>query len=278
MGGESENQLSGIEKGLVLEYLIDGKAPLTLKLLEEGSSLSGKKPASFLFTLKPRNEQQNAVDFGGFLLLNDRSKKATFFLKKRVRVQFYYNRLALFFDSEVSYGRSGFALKIPEVIYRVCDKAGDEKNTEFSLSLSCQHEGKNGKSSDVDCDFDERFKLFRAYDFKDAVNGYLFQNNDEFEDFEIFSGRLHAPVVIYFDSERIVFAFKKDDISLVDGSEYSLLMRFPLPGPVRERTVRMKCLVDQMFANYSRGRICAAATISSICEEDRRFLGDKVRR
>ncbi|MBR1722375.1 MAG: hypothetical protein IJ727_07850 [Treponema sp.] len=274
MDGESETQLTGIEKEMVLEYLMDGKAPLTLKVLESGGTAPVEKSPSFLFTLKSRNERPGKMEPEEGLLLNDREKKATFFLKKQVRVHFYFNKLALFFDSTVFYGKSGFNIKFPDVIHKVGEKNSAEKKSDFSLSLSYQLDGKN---SDVDCDFDERFKLFRAYDFKDAVNGYLFQN-DEFEDFEVFSGRFHAPVVIYFDSERIVFAFKKEEISLVDGSEYSLLLRFPLSGPVRERTVRMKCLVDQMFANYSRGRICAAATISSICEEDRRFLGDKVRR
>ena len=62
MDGESETQLTGIEKEMVLEYLMDGKAPLTLKVLESGGTAPVEKSPSFLFTLKSRTERPGKME------------------------------------------------------------------------------------------------------------------------------------------------------------------------------------------------------------------------
>ena len=60
------------------------------------------------------------------------------------------------------------------------------------------------------------------------------------------------------------------------GSEYALLLRFPISGPVKERKVYASCVIDRIYESFECGRLCACAVFSSIREEDERFLEDKM--
>ncbi|MBB5225608.1 hypothetical protein DYE50_06910 [Treponema ruminis] len=268
-----KSELTGIERQLVLEYLMDGNAPVTLTLIkEESSAPSDSAPISAIFPVALRAEQLKVLN-QGIILLKNVPESASVFLGQTVKVQFYFNKLALYFVTKVQRVSAGFALVIPSVISKVPDKKSQEKSG-FAVVLFYKNGSKSGQKIDIHCDFDERFPLFVRSDFKKIVDRYLSEKKSE--QVESIADRIHAPKVIYLDSRRIVFAAKKTDMSLTQGCEYALLLRFPIAGPIKERKVYLTCIVDEMFENYECNRLCACAKFSSIREEDERFLSDKI--
>lgn len=268
-----KTELTGIERQLVLEYLMDGNSPVTLTLIkEENDSSHDTAPVSAVFPVALRAEQLKVFN-QGIILLKNAPESASVFLGKAVKVQFYFNRLALYFVSRVQSVSAGLALVIPSVISKIEDKISSS-NSGFSIVVFYENGSKNGQKIDIRCRFDERFPLFVKSDFKKIVDRYLSEKVQE--EVESIEGRLHAPKVIYLDSRSIVFAAKKSEMSLAHGRQYALLLRFPIAGPIKERKVFLTCIIEDMFENYDCNRLCACARFSSIREEDERFLSDKI--
>ena len=267
--------LTGIERQLVLEYLIDGNAPVTLREISRGE---GEKVSSVssVFPLALRSEQIKVLD-QGIILLKNPPGKAFSFEEKLVRVQFYFNKLALFFDTKVQLVSAGLALVIPSVICKIVDKPSLPK-TAFSVTVYYESSSKKGGASshktDISCDFDNAYPLFVSSPFMDVVNRYLSEKKED--EAESIEGRIHAPKLIYFDRQRMVFAAKKKDMPFSAGAEYAVLVRFPLKGPIKERKVYLSCVIEDLYESFDRSCLCACASVSSIREEDARFLEDKV--
>lgn len=259
-----KKDLTGIERQLVLEYLMDGNSPLTLTLLE--------KQVSAVFPVAIRAEQLTVLD-QGIILLQNVPEYAEGFAGQSVRVQFYFNKLALFFDSKVQRVSAGLALVIPSVISKIEDPVPEEKSG-FSVVVYYENGSKTGQKIDIHCELDESFPLFVKSDCKSCVDKYLSSKSEE--KVESIEGRIHAPKVIYLDSERIVFGARKNDMPFSHGCEYAVLLRFPIAGPIKERKVYLSCIIEEMFENYECNRLCACAKFTSIREEDARFLGDKI--
>lgn len=270
----AKNELTGIERQLVLEYLMDGNAPVTLTLIKEENSsfAAGQEPVSAVFPVAVRAEQLKVFN-QGIILLRNAPESANVFVGKMVKVQFYFNKLALFFITKVQRVSAGLALVIPSVILKIEDSKPAEKSG-FSVILYYENGSKNAQKIDIRCDFDERFPLFVKSDYKKIVDRYL--SEKVLEQVESIEGRIHAPKVIYLDSQRIVFAAKKSDMPLSHGCEYAVLMSFPIAGPIKERKVYISCIIEEMFENYECSRLCACARFSSIREEDARLLSDKI--
>ena len=175
----TQNDLTGIERQLVLEYLIDGNAPVTITQEESDAAATGKA-VSRIFPVAVRAEQMTVLN-QGIILLKDAPESVQYFDGKRVRVQFYFNKLGLYFTSTVKRTRHALALVIPDVISRIRDaeppqssdmscvlyfEAGKEKRT-GALHVDCRTESPYSlftvpKWSDVDCSgWASRLKAYR---------------------------------------------------------------------------------------------------------------------
>lgn len=268
-------ELTGIERQLVLEYLMDGNAAVTLSFAKNADDYAGdKNVVSAEFPVALRAEQLMVLEQGVILLKNVPAAAADF-EGKTVKVQFYFNRLSLFFFSKVQRVSAGLALVVPSVISKSEDRQVSERS---GLSVTVYYETalqkKLNQKIDISCDFDSRFPLFVRSDYKKIVDSYL--SGPENRKKDAIENRAYAPLVIYLDSERILFGARKSDMPFSSGVEYAVLVRFPIAGPIKERKVYFTCLVDEMFENYECNRLCACARISSIREEDNRFMSDKV--
>ena len=254
----AKNELTGIERTLVISYLVDGNVPLTLCASNEEFSISG---------------EQTKVLEQGIVVIQDSDAALEKFENRDVRIRFYFNKLALYFTARLQRSSAGLALVIPETIYKLDEKI-ERISGEFSVSIFYSGANKSGQKNEIECDFDERFPIFVRDDYKARIEKYLSEalpvKNEAIE------GRIHAPKVIYADSQRIVFAARKIDMPLTLDSKYELLLKFPIDGPLRERKVSLSCVVENMFENYDCDRRCACANFFSVREEDRRFLGDKM--
>ena len=139
----AKNELTGVERQLVLDYLVDGNAPLTISLEKEDSSGSlGQEPVQPVFPLALKAEQIQVLE-QGIILLKNAPESASLFLGRVVRVQFYFNKLALYFITKVQAVPAKkskpeepvtLALVIPVSIFKVEDKKNLEKSG-FSVTV-----------------------------------------------------------------------------------------------------------------------------------------------
>lgn len=109
------NVLTGIERELVLQYLIDGNVPVTVtpieKNLDKQSEDAIRPPISTIFPVALKGEQIQVLK-QGIILLTNPPKSFENFKSSKVRVEFYFNRLGLYFNTEIKEVSSGLALVI----------------------------------------------------------------------------------------------------------------------------------------------------------------------
>ena len=113
-----KNELTGIERQLVLQYLVDGNVPVTVTevktAVEDNEKI--KSLTSGVFPVALPGEQMTVLDQGIILLQNPPEAVKTFDGKK-VKVQFYFNKLGLYFETEIKKIKSGaLAIVIPALI------------------------------------------------------------------------------------------------------------------------------------------------------------------
>ena len=207
-------ELTGIERQLVLQYLIDGNVPVTVtelpenkkksesesnhylenstnseleanlakdsklaletpntlseeeeqkdKTLEKFCEMHVKPLVSGVFPVAIRSEQMTVLD-QGIIVLQNPPETVKSFDGKIVRVQFYFNRLGLYFDTQIKSIKSGaLALAIPKSIKKVEETA--KKNPgEFNAVIYIGNSG-----GDVKCGFSEDYPLFCAPKWSDV--------------------------------------------------------------------------------------------------------------
>lgn len=314
---KDSTQLTGIERQLVLQYLMDANVPVTVteepdfaseKDLEDKKA--DKEPeirtvASGVFPVALPGEQLTVLD-QGIILLKNPPESVKVFNGKRVRVQFYFNRLGLYFITTVKNVKSGLALVIPAVINKIQEKKS-VASEKFS-ALLCFSTSNSSSGTSVNCGFLEDYRLFVSPKWSDIeeenqieAKNYLerfvmlfrsvgkamgnglffisvvrFLSDKKTDAVSSVEGRKNPPKIIYIDGERLVFAANKEDILLKKGEEYSVVLSFPIErGPVKERTVYAIFIVEDVFEDSQQKKACAVCTYTDIKKEDVRYLEDK---
>ncbi|MBQ9205974.1 MAG: hypothetical protein IJ158_04610 [Treponema sp.] len=264
----AKNELTGIERKLVIDYLIQKNPAITVHPAETADF----KKTALSFPLVFQTDELAILE-PGIILLKERDAYSAL-EGEQIRIQFYYNKLALYFVGTIQKSSAGLAIVIPEVIYKFEEKSQNAPK-EFSVTVFFKSSLKNEQATEITCMFDERFPLFVQDDSQSRIERFLGEKHAEHA--ESIEGRFHAPSVIFIDCQTIVFAAKKSDMCVSLGSEYNLAFRFPIAGPIKERKICLSCTVEHMFESYDCDRLCALARFSSIREEDRRFLEDKMK-
>lgn len=303
------SELTGIERQLVLEYLMDGNVPVTVTPIEKKASSDESVPASSagVFPVALRAEQMTVLD-QGIILLKNAPGSIKQFAGKDVRVQFYFNKLGLYFISQMKQVSSGLALVIPAKINHVDDKPEDDDHS-FSVILYYEA-GKKANSVHIDCTPEKGYRLFETPRWSDVdevdqkkaksylekivaasregkqnigngvhlipVVRYLAHAEKKVSSIQ---DRANPPSVLYIDHERVVFGAEKKNMILEAGCEYALKIGFPIEaGPVKERSVYVTAAVEQFYDSDDEERTCAVCRYTSIKEEDVRFLYEKVKK
>ena len=295
--------LTGIERQLVLQYLIDGNVPVTVTPLEgKHDDEKIKSLSSVVFPVALKAEQITVSD-KGIILLKNPPQAVTHFAGKHVRVEFYFNRVGLFFTTDMRSSKYGLALVIPEAIRRIQDV---EAKQEYDFFASVFYSCSNKSVVNFDCIPCAGYELFarpiwssiplenqrtaktyleafvaEAKKEKNAGNGlqlisicrYL---SEKKEGLESFSGGIKPLDILYVDHERIVFGSCNENFSLMHGAEYALKMSFALKaGPVAVREVVATCVPAKVYRSAEATRACADCAYTSLQEEDRRFMYEK---
>ena len=305
------NELTGIERKLVLQYLMDANVPVTLteekeetgsENQEQQREVKVRSAASGIFPVALPGEQMTVLD-QGIILLQNLPESIKSFDGKKVRVQFYFNRLGLYFITDVKSVKSGLALVIPSCINKIEEK---EKKQAFALTALLYYSSQ--ESGALKCSFLQDYPLFVSPKWSDVPEEVQLKAKSYLEKFVMecrsdgksignglflisvvrylssqiqksnssIEGRKENPFIIYLDEQRIVFAGNADDIILKPGCEYSLVLGFPiLNGPIKERAIYSNFKADNVFFDEENKKYCAVCSFTNIKEEDARYIEDK---
>lgn len=313
MEKRQNNELTGIERELVLQYLIDGNVPVTVTELNDSSVKQKKTAFSAVFPVALEAKHLTVLK-QGIILLDNPPLEVKNFLSKDVKVQFYFNKLGLYFVTQIKETLSGkLALVIPQKIQKIQEKK-EENHSSFSaiFYFSANQSSSNQKNeTSFKCAFSDDFPLFiqpkwssieeekqeiaKSY-LKKIVNECKSNNennrilgnglflinickylSEEEKTYKAISGRKNPLKIIYIDSSKIVFAGLKDDFIPESETEYSILLSFPIfQGPIKERIIYSNLKFENIFYDDKKEKFTTVAAFSNIKEEDSRFLEDKM--
>lgn len=300
------NSLTGIERELVLQYLIDGNVPVTVTPVEpvqtENAEDEIKPASSAVFPIALKGEQIKVLK-QGIILLTNPPRTVKNFQTKKVRVEFYFNRLGLYFETELKEISSGLALVIPSKIFRISEL---EKSRPLDFSAVLFYSCSEKTDVHIPCYPLENYRLFSKPIWSDvpeelqhktksyleqfivharkqgtAGNGlqlipvcrYLAEAREKMQEIE---GRSNPLDIIYADYERIVFASLQSNMHLDSGAEYALEMFFPVESNViKVRKLFLTCCVEALYYDDNKKFAAAVCRYTSIKEEDIRFLYEK---
>lgn len=301
-----KKQLSGIERELVLQYLIDGNVPVTLTPLSDNASLNNSSPQSLTSAVFPvaLKAEKLKTSKSGIISLENVPQSVLDFAGKKVKVEFYFNRVGLYFYSDVKETSGGLELQLPDTINYIEDVSENKKydftaslyyecRTQSDVNLSCipwnqsplfmrpvwkniplQNQQKAKKYLEL---FVEQAKVE-----KNAGNGIQlipvcnYLTFTEEHKMEALQDRLKPLVILYVDHERIVLGSEAKGFTLMAGTEYAVKMSFSLKeGPIGSRDVFVTCKVNKIYNDVQGTKFCADCVYTSVQEEDLRFLYEK---
>lgn len=297
-------KLSGIERELVLQYLIDGNVPVTLTPVEEENDDEIiKSLTSQIFPVALKGEHLK-VKKDGEILLENPPQAVINFSNKTVKVEFYFNRVGLFFISTVKETKSGLSLSIPDEINRIIDVV-EEKKYDFSALI--YFECKTRKDLNVRCVPCEDIELFKrpvwkiiplekqkiakellenfveqAKKEKNAGNGiqlipvckYLSQDYKPV--MQSMQDRQKDLTILFVDHERLVLGMESTDCTYFLNEEYGIKLSFLIKaGPILSRDIFVTCVVNKIYRSNDGKLSCVDLKYTTMQEEDMRFLYEK---
>jgi len=299
------NDLSAIERELVLQYLMDGNIPVTLTPVKEETDSSDEVQSvpSAIFPIALKAEHIK-VSKSGKILLENPSQSVQGFASKKVKVEFYFNRVGLFFYSEVVEGTDGLSIIIPEKISRIQETVEEAKydfkallyfdfNTKKDVQTQCipwKYENLFSRpvwksipleNQKIAKEYLEAF-VNQAKIEKNAGNGiqlipicnYLTMN--EAVEVKSVEGRKEPLFVLYVDHERIVLGYEQKDYNFLKNQEFGVRLSFSLKaGPILTRDIFVTGRVNNIYETADKTKGCVDIAYTTLQEEDLRFLYEK---
>lgn len=302
----TDSTLTGIERELVVQYLIDGNVPVTITPLDPVYNDDEKElhPVnSQIFPVAIKGENLT-VKKNGTIILDNPGTSVKNFLNKDVKVEFYFNRVGLYFNSKLSAKKEVYSVSIPDVIYRIADVV-EEKTYDFCGVF--YYECRTGKDLNLLCLPWENVELFNRPAWKtiplenqkkakellekfvaaaklekNAGNGIQLIPVCNYLTFarpvkvESLQDRIKPLNILYVDHQRIVIALDRINYTFVQNDEYGLKLSFTLKkGPVMTRDIFVTCLVNKIYSLENDERVCVDFRYTTIQEEDLRFIYEK---
>ena len=302
-----QKSLTGIERTLVVQYLTDGNVPVTLAPIEE--NLNGDEIihslTSQIFPLAIKGENVQ-ISKKGEIILENPPETVRRFINKAVRVEFYFNRVGLYFISKVEENddNENLSISIPPVIDRIIDTV-EEKKYDFSALI--YFECKTRKELNIKCVPDSQIELFvrpawkiiplenqkaakaLLEDFieeakveKNAGNGiqlvpvckYLTEKKQE--GLEAMQDRPEELSILFVDHERLVLGMTSKACTFFKNEEYGIKLIFSIKkGPILTRDIFVTGLVNKIYRSKDGSLSCVDFKYTTMQEEDLRFLYEK---
>ncbi len=304
------DKLTGIERELVLQYLIDGNVPVTLTPIEEALSSDKEKTegeirslTSQVFPVAIKGEHIK-VKKNGTILLENPAQAIKSFADKQVKVEFYFNRVGLYFISPVTASKKGLTLAIPDQIERIADI---EEDSDYDFSSVIYFDCKARRDLNLKCIPAEGIELFvrpvwkiiplenqkkakelleqfveQAKQEKNAGNGiqlipvckYLTENHKA--GLEAMENRVKPFSILFVDHERLVVGMESQFCTFFENEEYGIKLSFSIKrGPILTRDIFVTSLVNKIYRSADGLHSCVDFRYTTLQEEDMRFLYEK---
>lgn len=304
------DKLTGIERELVLQYLIDGNVPVTLTPIEDNIS-SDKEEfegeirslTSQIFPVAIKSENMK-VKKDGMILLENPAQAIKNFANKKVKVEFYFNRVGLYFISPVTVTKKGLTLAIPDQIERIADI---EEDSDYEFSSVIYFDCKSRRDLNLKCIPTEGIELFvrpvwkiialeyqqkakelleqfveQAKQEKNAGNGiqlipvckYLSEPHKT--GLEAMENRVKPFSILFVDHERLVVGMETSSCTFFENEEYGIKLSFSIKrGPILTRDIFVTSLVNKIYRSADGLYSSVDFRYTTLQEEDLRFLYEK---
>lgn len=297
------DDLTGIERDLVLQYLIDGNIPVTLTPTEDKNNKSIHSLTSQIFpiALKPDNIK---VEKNGKIKLLNPSQSVRGFSGKLVKVEFYFNRVGLYFISKVEEENNELAIIVPSSISRIKDLVDE---TDYSFSAFLYMDCKNKKSmslkaipwgneelftrpvwKSIPLDNQKEAKSYLEKFVEDSKKEKLIGNGiqlipicnyltyKEEKKMEAMENRRKPLSILYVDHERIVFGSDNKDEVIEKNDEYGIKLSFSIKNsPILSRDIFVVCSINKIYTSNDNSKNCYDCIYTTIQEEDLRYIFEK---
>ncbi|MBR1640505.1 MAG: hypothetical protein IJ688_14080 [Treponema sp.] len=300
-----QKSLTGIERTLVVQYLTDGNVPVTLTPIED--SLNSDEIihslTSQIFPVAIKGEQVQ-ISHKGEIVLENPPQAIKKFANKNVKVEFYFNRVGLYFISKVRDEEEGLVISIPPVIDRILDTV-EEKKYDFSALI--YFECKTKKELNIKCIPDTGLELFvrpawkiiplenqksakallesfveEAKIEKNAGNGIQlvpvckYLTEPKAERVEAMQDRPEEPSILFVDHERLVLGMTSKACTFFKNEEYGIKLIFSIKkGPILTRDIFVTGIVNKIYRSTDGNLSCVDFKYTTMQEEDLRFLYEK---
>lgn len=300
-----QKSLTGIERTLVVQYLTDGNVPVTLTPVDESLNndeiIHSLTSQIFPLAIKGENVQ---ISHKGELIFENPPQSINRFINKNVKVEFYFNRVGLYFISKVRDEDNGLVISIPAVIDRIIDTV-EEKNYDFSALI--YFECKSKKELNIKCVPDSDIELFvrpawkiiplenqksakelleafveEAKIEKNAGNGIQlipvckYLTEEKIERVEAMENRPEEPSILFVDHERLVLGMTSKACTYFKNEEYGIKLIFSIKkGPILTRDIFVTGIVNKIFRSRDGKLSCVDFRYTTMQEEDLRFLYEK---
>ena len=301
-----QNKLTGIERELVLQYLIDGNVPVTLTPFDENLDKDSEvihSLTSQIFPIAIKGEDVK-VNKDGTILLENPPQAVVNFANKVVKCEFYFHKVGLYFISDVTETKDGLALVLPKEIERIIDEADDKK---YNFSALMYFDCKTRKDLNISCVPYAYLELFSRpvlkiipienqkkakellEDFvkaakveKNAGNGIQlipickYLTEAKTDAVEAMEGRIRPLSILFVDHERLVLGMDSKLCTFFLNDEFGFKLSFSLNnGPVLSRDIFVTATVNKLYRSKDNNLSCVDFTYTSIQEEDLRFIYEK---
>ena len=304
------DKLTGIERELVLQYLIDGNVPVTLTPVEEELTSNSEDTegeirslTSQIFPVAIKGEHMK-VKKNGDILLENPAQSIKSFANKQVKVEFYFNRVGLYFISPVTATKKGLTLAIPDQIERIADV---EEDSDYDFSAVIYFDCKSRRDLNLKCIPTEGVELFvrpvwksialeyqkkakellelfveQAKQEKNAGNGIQlipvckYLTEPQKTGLEAMENRIKPFSILFVDHERLVVGMETQSCTFFENEEYGIKLSFSIKrGPILTRDIYVTSLVNKIYRSADGLHSCVDFRYTTLQEEDLRFLYEK---
>mgnify|MGYP007069931327 CR=1 FL=1 len=301
-----KNNLSGIERELVIQYLIDGNVPVTLTPVGQDESERDDVIHSLpsqIFPIAIKGENLKVAKSGKILLENP-PQSVISFEGKKVKVEFYFNRVGLFFISELSHTSKGFFIAVPKEIERIVDI---EDHVDYDFSAVIYFDCKTQRDLNTLCIPHKEIELFTrpawkiiklekqqlakelleefveaAKTEKNVGNGIQlipickYLSESEVVTILAMEGRQLPLNILYVDHDRLVLGLETKNCTYFLNDEYGIKMSFSIKNsPILSRDIFVMGTVNKIYRSFDGNFSAVDFKYTNIQEEDLRFLYEK---
>ena len=304
------DKLTGIERELVLQYLIDGNVPVTLtpiddSLTEKDDDIESeiRSLTSQIFPVAIKGEHIK-VKKNGEILLENPVQSVVNFANKTVKVEFYFNRVGLYFISPVKESKKGLTLSIPDQIERIADV---EEESDYDFSSVIYFECKTRKDLNIKCVPAEDIELFvrpvwkiiplenqknakalleefvtQAKQERNAGNGIQlipickYLTDQHSSQMAAMENRAKPLSILFVDHERLVLGMETSSCTFFLTEEYGIKLSFSIKrGPILSRDIFVTGIVNKIYRSADGLYSCVDFRYTTMQEEDMRFIYEK---